>query len=92
MTNPLAEADPWISQPRPDDRPTEIFLPVAIGITPVWAYQEKAGRWGAYIIVPGTEMGEDCEHMHVTQDEAWTCAETMARTIAAWRLSQMGGR
>lgn len=82
------ESDAWIMQPQPETRPTEIFLPVEIGISPVYAWQEKRGVWSAFYAVPETSLVQDCDHHHPTQDEAWACAEQMARTLAEERLTR----
>lgn len=81
------EVDAWIMQPQPETRPTEIFLPIEIGISPVYSWELQQGMWGAFYAVPGSSLVQDCDHTHLTQDEAWACAETMARTLIEERLA-----
>lgn len=80
MTNAVP---PWLLENRsPPNRPTEIFLAVEVGIGPVWSHNEDRGGWFARLDVPpGLDPWWECDHIHPTQDEAWSCAESAARGL-----------
>lgn len=75
----------WIMQPRPPSRPTEIFVPVRVGVTPVSYYDGRGDGWQGevYVELLDEYAGATCPHSHPDQDEAWTCAEALAARAAA---------
>ena len=93
MTDLLSESGPWLNQIQPLVRPTEILLPVNMGVGSVWDHQNKRGGWYAYLDIPpgGESWWRECTHIHATQDEAWACAEGLARSVAVSRLTQPEG-
>lgn len=86
MESALSEADPWISQPL-QIKPTEIFLPVEMVVFPIFDWNKKQGFWSARLEVLSAEIIE-CGHDHNTQEEAWICAEALAKSVVEERLSR----
>ena len=74
----------WILQDRPPSRPTEIFVPVKLGIVPISSYDGSGDGWQGemWVELLGEYAGNDCGHNHPTQDEAWACIESKALDAA----------
>lgn len=73
------EATAWIDRYPKQRRSTEVFVPVLIGVGPVYGYSD-GGRGGFYGFVEvnlplDLEPIFECEHIHPSRDEAWSCAE-----------------
>ena len=99
--HPLDDAMAWIDSHLIESKPTEILVPLVYGIGPVWMYQEKRGAWFSFVDAAidtsdlenaGIDTGllgriGECQHGHESRDEAWTCAEAIARLIAVGVLN-----
>jgi hypothetical protein len=84
------EAFAWIDQHPSYERATEITLAVREGIRPTWRSSDEKG-WYARLDVSPSPSGEpiaECDHIHQTEDEAWTCAEELARSLVIEALSE----
>lgn len=76
---------------------TEILLPVRMEVAPVWSHEHN--RAGFYARLSVQFAGDhivldelECDHIHGSYEEAWPCAQTLARQLAqtilegqAWR-------
>lgn len=82
----------WIMQPRPADRPTEVFVPVKMGVVPVSLYDGNGNGWQAevYVELLGEYAGNNCDHCHQSTDEAFACAQQLAHRVAHNALAEMG--
>lgn len=69
---------------RPPNMPTEMVLPVQIGMRRAWPYDKRPadGWWHACIFVPPfDEEVWGCDHDHTTEEGAWFCAITGLKVL-----------
>lgn len=87
----------WIIENDGQWRPTEVFVPVLVGIGPVWDYPRQRGGWFARLLanLPDFDSCEpmdldfaSCSHVHDTEAEAWSCAEGLVRELTAALVSR----
>ena len=94
----LAEGMAYIDAHQRQVRPTEMSLPLTVAISPAWDYQRRRGGWYGRIDTepsPRDEAVWECEHIHPTEDEAWSCVEGTAEDLAVAairRRTRAGGR
>lgn len=84
----------WIIDNASEFRPTEILLPVEVGVGPTWSYVTDTGGWFGRVdvalppdlITSDTELMA-CDHCHPTKDGAWKCADDLARVLVERSLA-----
>jgi hypothetical protein len=84
----------WLwEQPR-EQRSTEVFVPVVIGTSPVWSHSEdRGGFYGLVEVNLPLDLDPiyECDHVHDSRAEAWTCAEDAARRLVDAALQRRDG-
>jgi hypothetical protein len=80
----LADAFDWIDDNQRQERPTEAFVPISVGIRPVWDHTAKFGGWGAEVTAAVPILHEplwECDHVHDGEEAAWACGESFVAII-----------
>lgn len=84
MSRALADAFDWIDTNEREERPTEVFVPVSVGIRPVWDHTAKFGGWGAEVLANVPILNEplwECDHVHDGPEAAWACGESFVALL-----------
>lgn len=78
------EARAWLDAHPSWERPTEFVLPIFEVIGPTWSYNLNRGGWFAQLVTKPNPTGEpvaECDHIHESEDDAWTCARALAYAV-----------
>lgn len=68
----------WIRDNKRKTRQTPVRLEMSVGIAPVWDHTENRGGWYARLDTIPEMSGDpawECDHVHLTENEAWACAQ-----------------